>query len=90
MFVRFARRVNMSDAVSCTITHILLTWYVTMQAMKMLRTDLSAEGRLDVLERVMSYRGGLFIFSYLITTLFTLITQATHLRFIFLRFFFCL
>jgi DEAD/DEAH box helicase domain-containing protein len=29
--------------------------------MKILRTDLSAEGRLDVLERVMPYRGGLSV-----------------------------
>jgi len=26
--------------------------------MKTIRTDLGAEGRLDILERVMSYRGG--------------------------------
>jgi DEAD/DEAH box helicase domain-containing protein len=29
-----------------------------VQAMKTIRTDLTSEGRLDILERVMSYRGG--------------------------------
>ena len=30
----------------------------TTQAMKTLRQELSADGRMDILERVMSYRGG--------------------------------
>ena len=29
-----------------------------IKAMKTLRAELSAEGRLDILERVMAYRGG--------------------------------
>lgn len=37
---------------------ILLMTLHTPQAMKAIRTELSAEGRLDILERVMSYRGG--------------------------------
>jgi len=31
------------------------------QAMKVIRADLTAEGRLDILEKVMAYRGGLSI-----------------------------
>ena len=31
------------------------------QAMKVIRADLTAEGRLDILEKVMAYRGGLWI-----------------------------
>lgn len=32
--------------------------FIVLQAMKTMRTDLGAEGRLDILERVMPYRGG--------------------------------
>jgi len=34
---------------------------VLSQAMKVIRADLTAEGRLDILEKVMAYRGGLSI-----------------------------
>ena len=34
------------------------------QAMKVIRADLTAEGRLDILEKVMAYRGGLSIISF--------------------------
>ena len=37
----------------------ILSELTFIQAMKVIRTDLTAEGRLDVLEKVMAYRGGL-------------------------------
>lgn len=33
------------------------------QAMKMLRTDLTGEGRIDILDRVKAYRGGEYMLS---------------------------
>ena len=36
-------------------------YLILSQAMKVIRADLTAEGRLDVLEKVMAYRGGLLI-----------------------------
>jgi hypothetical protein len=35
---------------------------MNQKAMKALRTDLSGEGRLDILDRVASYRGGRHFF----------------------------
>lgn len=51
------------------------------QAMKVIRADLTAEGRLDILEKVMAYRGGSSIDSFVeVVALTTGGAQGIHLR----------
>ena len=56
MYPRYGRLASWYVKVLCAFIYIHLI--ALLQAMKTIRADLSAEGRLDVLDRVMSYRGG--------------------------------